>query len=74
MSPAMYFSASLMCIQNTSGRLPPEAPASSSVQYSTQLMTSTFTFTPEVSDHSSAICCSPARWLLSQMFTVKTSV
>ena len=70
----MYFCASLMCIQNTSGSSPPTTPASSSVQYSFHEITFTLTFTPEVSLHSSAIFWMPACWLESQMTTSRESV
>ena len=69
MSLDIYLSLSLECIQNTSGREPPCAPASSIVQYSSHLTTEILTLMPVFAVKSSIICFRPGSWLLSQILT-----
>ena len=65
----MYLSLSLECIQNTSGREPPCAPASSIVQYSSHLTTEISVLIPVFSVKSARISLIPGSWLVSQMDT-----
>ena len=69
----IYLWLSFECIQNTSGKEPPCAPASSMVQYSFQLVTEILVLIPVLAVKSAIISLSPGSWLLSQIETLRVT-